>query len=434
MISKLYRSYSSSILRKNVVITGMGLVTPLGVGTEIVWKNLVDGKNGIRALEDGQFKYCKSKVAGIVPKGTKEGEFDIHKYITHKYSQSPLYIAYALAAADEAMKMAHLDEKQTIYRSEDCCVSVGTGISNIEEIYNSHLLIENKTNPKLSPFFIPRILGNSPAGQISMRYDLEGGIFSSSTACAAGANAIAEGYRLIQENRAKMVLAGGTEMPLVPMGFHGFSAARSLSTHFNSVPERACRPFDKERDGFVMAEGAGILVLEEEEEALKRGYGYSSDAYNVTQPHPEGRGAIKAMRDTLSTMSTNQIGYVNAHATGTPLGDSIEYNSINTIANEIIKQDIYVSSTKGSTGHLLGAAGAIEAIFTVMALYTNILPPMIHLDEIDSNLYKEHSKNKKDYIHLIGKTPIKKDILSGMSNSFGFGGVNVCLGFEKYLL
>ncbi|XWS75823.1 hypothetical protein CRYUN_Cryun01aG0125200 [Craigia yunnanensis] len=380
---------------RRVVVTGLGMVTPLGCGVETTWKRLIEGKCGIRAVtpEDLKmnafdketqmltFDQLTSKVAAIVPCGTNPGEFNEELWLNSKEHRSVArFISYALCASDEALKDAKwvpIEQEQ----KERTGVSIGGGTGSISDILDAAQMICEKRLRRLSPFFIPRILINMASGHVSMKYGFQGPNHAAVTACATGAHSIGDAMRMVQFGDADVMVAGGTESSIDALSMAGFCRARALTTKYNSYPVEASRPFDCGRDGFVIGEGSGVLVLEELEHAKSRGaniyaeirgYGMSGDAYHITQPHTDGRGAILAMARALkqSGLHPNQVDYVNAHATSTPLGDAIEANAIKSIfADHATSGALAFSSTKGAVGHLLGAAGAVEAIFTVLAVH-----------------------------------------------------------------
>ncbi|KAL6143970.1 hypothetical protein ACLB2K_054665 [Fragaria x ananassa] len=433
---------------RRVVVTGMGLVTPLGCGVETTWKRLVDGACGIRGLtlEDlkmngfdaetqaHSFDQLTSKVAAIVPTGTNLGEFNEDLWLNSKEHRSiARFIGYALCAADEALRDANWMPTEAEHK-ERTGVSVGGGIGSISDILDAAQLICEKRLRRLSPFFIPRILINMAAGHVSMKYGFQGPNHAAVTACATGAHSLGDATRMIQFGDSDVMVAGGTESSIDALSIAGFCRSRALSTKYNSSPEEASRPFDCGRDGFVIGEGSGILVLEELEHAKNRsakiyaevrGYGMSGDAYHITQPHTDGRGAILAMTSALrqSGLHPHQVDYVNAHATSTPLGDSIEANAIRNVFSEhATSGSLALSSTKGAIGHLLGAAGAVEAIFSILAIHHGVAPLTLNL-------------SKPDPLFIDAFMPLtaskEMNIRAALSNSFGFGGTNASLLFTS---
>ncbi|XP_050205630.1 3-oxoacyl-[acyl-carrier-protein] synthase, mitochondrial [Mercurialis annua] len=429
---------------RRVVITGLGMVTPLGCGVETTWKQLIEGKCGVRAVtvddlkmnnfdQDTQlytFNQLTSKVAAFVPCGTQPGEFNEEIWLNSKEHRSiSRFIGYALCAADEALKDANwMPTEQE--EKERTGVSIGGGIGSISDILDASQMICDKKLRRLSPFFIPRILINMASGHVSMKYGFQGPNHSAVTACATGAHSIGDATRMIQFGDSDVMVAGGTESSIDALSIAGFCRSRALTTKYNSTPLEASRPFDCDRDGFVIGEGSGVLVLEELEHARKRGakvyaevrgYGMSGDAYHITQPHTDGRGAILAMTRALkqSGLHPNQIDYVNAHATSTPLGDAIEAGAIKTVfAEHATSGALALSSTKGAVGHLLGAAGAVEAIFSVLAIKHGIAPLTLNLTKPDPIF-----EDKFMPLTASKEMPIR----GALSNSFGFGGTNACL-------
>lgn len=425
---------------RRVVITGMGIVSPLGNGLDFNWDRLINGKSGISPIEHFDTQDIPSKIAGIVPR-IKEGEtatkenglFDVNAYIEPKEQRKiDTFIHYAIAASIQAVEDSGLEAK-TEEQQQRTGVMIGSGIGGLATIAEGSRIIEEKGPRRLSPFFIPSALINLASGHVSIKYGFKGPNHSVVTACATGTHAIGDAARMIMLGDADAMVAGGAEAAVCRLGVAGFAAARALSTSYNETPEKASRPFDQDRDGFVIAEGAGVVVLEELEHAKKRGakiyaevigYGLSGDAYHITSPAENGDGGYRAMQNALRSarIDAADIGYINAHGTSTPLGDEIEVTAIkrllgNTIANTSI------SSTKSAIGHLLGAAGAVEAIFTAKALQTSILPPTLNLDNpsercLDVDLIPHHAKEKQ--------------IDLALSNSFGFGGTNASLVLKKY--
>ncbi|KAM3744907.1 hypothetical protein ACB098_06G087100 [Castanea mollissima] len=433
---------------RRVVVTGLGMVTPLGCGVETTWKSLIEGGCGIRAItpEDIKmnsfdretqlhtFDQLTSKVAAIVPCGTNPGEFNQDLWLNSKEHRSiARFIGYALCAADEALKDAKWVPSEQ-EQKERTGVSIGGGIGSITDILDAAQMICEKRLRRLSPFFIPRILINMASGHVSMKYGFQGPNHAAVTACATGAHSIGDAARMIQFGDSDVMLAGGTESSIDALSIAGFCRSRALTTKYNSAPQEASRPFDCGRDGFVIGEGSGVLVLEELEHAKKRGakiyaeirgYGMSGDAYHITQPHTDGRGAILAMKRALnqSGLHPNQVDYVNAHATSTPLGDAIEANAIKNLFSEHATSGaLALSSTKGAIGHLLGAAGAVEAIFAVLAIHHGVAPLTLNLtkpDIIFNDAFMPLTASKKMPIRAV------------LSNSFGFGGTNASLLFTS---
>lgn len=418
---------------RRVVITGLGLVSPLGDGVEVSWSNLVSGKSGIRKINSFDVTNLPSKIAGEVPQSLEENPnyFDVLSYVDSKEQRKMgQFIIYAIAAASQALKDSGWMPK-TESEKERTGTLIGSGIGGLPEIYNTSLILKEKGARRVSPFFIPAALINLAAGHISIRFGLKGPNHSVVTACASGTHAIGDAMRIIRDNEADVMVAGGTEAAICEIGVAGFSAAKALSTNFNDNPEKASRPWDKERDGFVIGEGSGVLILEEYEHAKARGakiygeligYGLSGDAYHITAPSEDGNGAYRAMKAALSSASldANSISYINAHGTSTPVGDAVEVKAMKKLFGDLI-YNIPVSSTKSSIGHLLGAAGSVEAIFCLLAMRDSILPPTL-------NLFNPSEGLDLDFVPLKAR---KKDLSVVMSNSFGFGGTNASVIFKK---
>ncbi|MBY0264049.1 MAG: beta-ketoacyl-ACP synthase II [Holosporales bacterium] len=415
---------------RRVVVTGMGLVSPLGSGVNFVWKQLIEGKSGLRHLSGFETQDLACRVGGQIPLGEGEGLLNLDHVMPPKdQRKADRFILYAMAAADEALKDAAW-APETEEEKEKTGVLVGSGIGGLPEIYQTSVVLKDSGPRRVSPFFIPACLVNLATGHISIRHQLKGPSLSVVTACASGSHAIGDGARLIQTGEADVMVVGGTEAAICRIGVAGFAAIRALSTSFNDSPEASSRPWDKNRDGFVMGEGAGILVLEEYEHAKKRGaplygellgYGLSGDAYHITAPAEDGDGAFRSMRNALkrAKISPEAIGYVNAHGTSTPMGDSIELRAVERLFGQAAK-DLSMSSTKSATGHLLGGAGGVEAIFSLLALRDHCLPPTLNLDEPEETV-----------IDLVPHKAREKKIDFVLSNSFGFGGTNASLIFKR---
>ena len=413
---------------RRVVVTGMGLLTTLGNNLDISWDNLINCKSGIKQINHFDVSDLPSKIAGYINNNPDdENYFNKSSVLEPKdIKRNDRFIQYGLLAAKMAIEdagLVNLTEEEKFKVG----VSVGSGIGGLETIYNGSLTINSKENKKLSPFFIPSSLVNLLSGQISIKYGYKGPNHSVVTACATGAHSIGDSGEFIKRGAADVMIAGGSEAAVCKLGIAGFCAARSLSTSYNDRPNEASRPWDKDRDGFVMGEGSGIIVLEEMEHAKKRGaniyaelvgYGMSGDAHHITSPSEDGDGGYRAMKEalTMAKIPTDNVNYINAHGTSTKKGDEIELNAI----QKLFKHNIFASSTKSSIGHLLGAAGSVESIFSIMAINKNTMPATLNL---------ENSIETKN-INLIPKDPIQKNVEIVLSNSFGFGGTNTALLFK----
>tara|TARA_X000000950_G_scaffold108786_1_gene137141 strand:+ start:235 stop:1485 length:1251 start_codon:yes stop_codon:yes gene_type:complete len=414
---------------RRVAVTGMGLLTTLGNNLEISWDNLVNCKSGIKQINHFDVSELPSKIAGYINNNPEdENYFNKSLFLEPKdLKRNDRFIQYGLLAAKMAIEDAGLinltdEEKLRVG------VSVGSGIGGLETIYNGSLTINSKKNKKLSPFFIPSSLVNLLSGQISIKYGYKGPNHSVVTACATGAHSIGDSGEFIKRGAADVMIAGGSEAAVCKLGIAGFCAARSLSTSYNDRPNEASRPWDKDRDGFVMGEGSGIIVLEEMEHAKRRGaniyaelvgYGMSGDAHHITSPSEDGDGGFRAMKEalTMAKIPSEHVNYINAHGTSTKKGDEIELNAI----QKLFKHNIFVSSTKSSIGHLLGAAGSVESIFSIMSINKKILPATLNLQ----------NPIETSNVNLIPITPLEKKINYVLSNSFGFGGTNTALLFKS---
>ena len=416
---------------KRVVITGMGLVTPLGCGVQACWNKLLAGESGVRLIDRFETSDLPAKFAGLVPRNEAENAFNPDDWLDPKEQRRmDEFIHFAIAAATEAVEDA--DWKPTDKRAQERTgVMVGSGIGGLRTIEEGALTLAEKGPRRMSPFFIPSCLINLGSGQISIRFGYKGPNHSVVTACSTGAHAIGDAARLIMFGDADVMIAGGSESPVTRLGVAGFAAARALSTNFNDEPECASRPWDQARDGFVMGEGAGIVVLEEYEHAIKRGahiygelagYGLSGDAHHVTAPASDGDGGFRSMKMALlnAKLDPGAVDYVNAHGTSTPLGDEIEHGAVKRLFGQTSM--ISMSSTKSSIGHLLGAAGAVETIFSTMAIVNNIVPPTL-------NLTKPSEGCDLDLVPITAK---KRNVDIALSNSFGFGGTNATIIVKKY--
>ena len=417
---------------RRVVITGMGIVSPLGVGTAHVWKRLLAGESGIGAIQSFDVKDLPAKIAGQVPQGARaDGKLDMAEWIPPKDQRKmDRFIHLAMVAATQAVE----DSGWMPEDEEARCatgVMIGSGIGGLQTIFEaSQQVMEGKTR-RLSPFFIPSALINLASGHVSIKYGFKGPNHSVVTACATGVHAIGDAARLIMLGDADVMVAGGAEGAVCELGMAGFCASRALSTGFNDTPPKASRPWDKDRDGFVMGEGAGIVVLEEYEHAKKRGakiyaevagYGMSGDAYHITAPAEGHDGAFRAMKAAMRNggITVDQVQYINAHGTSTPLGDDLELAACERLFGDAARS-VAMSSTKSSIGHLLGAAGAVEAIFSVLAIRDQVAPPTLNLDE----------PSQPSVIDRVAHQAQPRKIEVALSNSFGFGGTNASILFRK---
>jgi len=412
---------------RRVVVTGLGLVTPLGGDVETTWDNLIAGKSGIAAITRFDTTEHKAKIAGeIKPKDHPMG-FDPDKRVDHKVQrQVDPFIVYAIDAAGQALEDAGLTEMDQDLK-ERTGVSIGSGIGGLPGIESESLVLAEKGAGRVSPHFVHGRLINLTSGQVSIKYGLMGPNHSVVTACSTGAHSIGDAARMIKDGDADVMLAGGAESTINPLGVAGFAQARALNTAYNDRPEQASRPYDKNREGFVMGEGAGVVVLEEYEHAKARGakiyaeivgYGLSGDAYHVTAPHPEGRGAELAMHMALrkAGLKPEDIDYVNAHGTST-MADTIELAAVKRVLGEDL-HGASMSSTKSAIGHLLGGAGAVEAIFCILAIRDQVVPPTLNLDDPDEGT---------EGVDLVPHKARKRPVRAALSNSFGFGGTNASL-------
>ena len=412
---------------RRVVVTGLGLVTPLGGDVETTWNNLIAGKSGIAAITRFDTSEQKAKIAGEVkPKDHPMG-FDPDKRVDHKIQrQVDPFIVYAIDAAGQALEDAGLIDMDEATK-ERAGVSIGSGIGGLPGIESESLVLAEKGAGRVSPHFVHGRLINLTSGQVSIKYGLMGPNHSVVTACSTGAHSIGDAARMIKDDDADIMLAGGAESTINPLGVAGFAQARALNTSYNDRPEQASRPYDKNREGFVMGEGAGVVVLEEYEHAKARGakiyaevvgYGLSGDAYHVTAPHPEGRGAELAMLMALKKagLKPEDIDYVNAHGTST-MADTIELAAVKRVLGDDL-HGASMSSTKSAIGHLLGGAGAVEAIFCILAIRDQVVPPTLNLDDPDEGT---------EGVDLVPHKAKKRPVRAVLSNSFGFGGTNASL-------
>ncbi|KAJ5815427.1 hypothetical protein N7474_007204 [Penicillium riverlandense] len=424
---------------RRVVVTGLGAVTPLGVGVRRSWNRLLDGHCGIRNVtrRDARFAELPCQIAAVVPAGLRaEGGWTAEEWLSRSEErQMALFAQYAMAAAEEALEDAAWKPVDGEQR-ENTGVCLGSGIGNFDEIYNTVVAYEKGGYKKVNPLFVPKLLINLGAGHISMKYGFMGPNHAATTACTTGAHSIGDAARFISSGEADVMVAGGAESCIHPLAIGGFARARSLATDFNDCPEKASRPFDADRKGFVVGEGAAVLVLEELEHARSRGahiyaelrgYGCSADAYHMTAPKENGAGAYLAMKKALkhAQLRPAAVDYVNAHATSTVIGDAAENAAIKSLllGPEGMQKaaEVNVSSTKGAIGHLLGGSGAVEALFSVLAIHENVMPPTINLercgDGFDCNYAPNHPQQRKIDVAL--------------TNSFGFGGTNSSLCFAR---
>ncbi len=417
---------SNTQQRKRIVITGMGIASPLGCGVDLVWQRLLAGQSGIRALTDEAYAELPAKVAGLVPDISEdaEGGLDANAVVSSKDQRKmDRFILFALAASHEALQQAKW-QPQNEEQQERTATIIGSGVGGFPAIADAVRTVDTRGAKRLSPFTIPSFLVNLAAGHVSIKYGFKGPLGAPVTACAAGVQAVGDAARMIQSGEVDIAICGGAEACVHPVSLGGFAAARALSTNFNDHPERASRPFDRDRDGFVMGEGAGILVIESLEHALARGaqpiaeivgYGTSADAYHLTSGPEDGSGARRAMQIALrqADIKPEQVQHLNAHATSTLVGDAGELAAIKYLFGT--ESDLAITSTKSATGHLLGAAGGIETIFTALALRDQIIPPTLNLENPDA---------LADGLDLVRGQAREKNIEYALSNGFGFGGVN----------
>tara|TARA_A100001011_G_scaffold364369_1_gene415051 strand:+ start:3264 stop:4496 length:1233 start_codon:yes stop_codon:yes gene_type:complete len=405
---------------RRVVATGLGTINPLGNSVESSWNSLIRSNSGISKIKKFDVDDYPCKIAGSID------DSKINNEIVSPREQRKIdrFITLGLIAADEAIKdSGFISENENSFRFG---VMVGSGIGGLDTIYRNSSILDNQGLRKISPFFIPSSLINLLSGHISIKYNLKGPNSSPVTACATGTHAIGDSFTLIKNNKADLMVCGGAEAAICPLGISGFSAARALCDTFNDQPEKGSRPWDRDRSGFVMGEGAGVLVLEELEHAKRRnakiygevkGYGMSGDAFHITKPSEDGNGGYRAMQMALkeSKLSSDQIEYVNAHGTSTQVGDMIELSAVQKLLGS--NKNLFMSSNKSAIGHLLGAAGAVEAIFSLKSIQTKTLPPTLNLDNLDID----------SVVNLIPHTSISKSVKNIISNSFGFGGTNASL-------
>ena len=426
---------------RRVVVTGLGIVSPVGCGISTAWENLLAGKSGARRIKHFETKDLGCKIAAMVPRldgragGGPDiaGTFNPDSFLTKREQKRvDEFILFGIAAAEEAiLDSGWAIDPQDAKTQERTGVIFGSGMGGLQTIYETSITLKEKGPRRIGPFVLPGMLINLTSGHISIRHGFKGPNHSVVTACATGAHAIGDAGRMIERGDADVMIAGGSESTICRIGIASFVACRAMTTGYNDDPKSASRPYDKGRDGFLMGEGAGALVLEEYEHAKARGakiyaelkgYGLSGDAHHITSPAPDGNGGYRAMQMALkdADMEVPDIGYVNAHGTSTPMGDEIELRAVESLFGQSAS-DLAMSSTKSATGHLLGAAGAIEAIFTILALRDNILPPTLNLE----------NPSVESPIDLLPHKAKKKQIKAAMSNSFGFGGTNASIIFAK---
>jgi 3-oxoacyl-[acyl-carrier-protein] synthase II len=417
---------------RRVVVTGMGVACPLGVGIEHVWKRLINGESGIGIITSFDTTELTAKIAGQVPAGhSSEGGLDLSEWIAVKeLKKMDRFIHLGISAASMAIEDSGWVPKD----EEDKYMAgtmIGSGIGGIQTIYDGAITVHEGRAKRLSPFFIPAALINLISGQVSIKYGLKGPNHSAVTACATGVHAIGDAARLISYGDADIMVAGGSEAAVNPLGLAGFCAARALSTNYNDNPTVASRPWDKDRDGFVMGEGSGVVVLEEYEHAKARGakiyaevggYGMSGDAHHITAPADHHEGAFRAMKAAFKNggLTPADVQYVNAHGTSTPMGDDLELEAVENMFGDHASK-IAMSSTKSAVGHLLGAAGAVEAIFSILAIRDNVAPPTLNL----------HEPSRASIIDRVALTAQQRKIDVVLSNSFGFGGTNASILFKR---
>jgi 3-oxoacyl-[acyl-carrier-protein] synthase II len=419
-------------MMRRVVVTGLGMVTPLACGVEPTWQRLLAGQSGIGRIETFEVSDLPCKIAGQIPRGDgTEGTFNPDQWMEPKEQRKvDRFILFAMAAAKQALDDAdwHPQEYEDQITSG---VLLGSGIGGIEGIAETALIMRDRGPRRVSPFFIPGRIINLASGYVSIEHSLKGPNSAVVTACSTGAHAIGDAGRLIALGDADVMVAGGTESPVNRLSVAGFAACRALSTGFNDTPERASRPYDQDRDGFVMGEGAGAVVLEEYDHAKRRGariygelvgYGLSGDAFHITAPAEDGDGALRCMKAAIkrADISPGDLDYINAHGTSTPLGDEIELRAVERLVGNAAGS-ISMSSTKSSIGHLLGAAGTVEAIFCLLAIRDQVVPPTINLD----------NPSVATALDLVPHKPRKRSVNLVLSNSFGFGGTNASLVFRR---
>ena len=424
---------------RRVVVTGLGLVTPLGCGVDPVWRRLISGESGVKPITHFQTDDLGSRIAGLVPRidgrggGSPdyEGVFDPDRVMSaRERKRFDDFILYGIAAADDALADAGWDPQSEEDQTRTG-VLIGSGTGGLETTYQASILLHEQGPRRLSPFVIPGMIINMISGQVSIKHGLKGPNHAVTTACSTGAHAIGDAARLIKYGDADVMVAGGAEAAICRLGVASFVAARAMSTKFNDTPEKASRPYDRDRDGFVMGEGAGVVVLEEYEHAVARGahiyaevsgYGLSGDAYHITAPAEDGDGGFRAMKAALANagLTPADVDYVNAHGTSTPKGDEIELRAVERLFGDNT-DGLVMSSTKSAIGHLLGAAGAVESIFSILAIRDGVCPPTLNLDNPSCDTA----------INLAPHNAVSRDVRAALSNSFGFGGTNASVIFTR---
>jgi 3-oxoacyl-[acyl-carrier-protein] synthase II len=410
--------------RRRVVVTGLGILCPVGTGLEETWRGIVSGKSGIGPITQFDASTFPTRIAGEVK------SFDVEKWMEKKEARrNDRFIHFAMAATEMAVQDSGLDMSKE--DPELVGAIIGAGLGGLSTIEETHKIYLEKGVKRISPFFIPSLIVNLAPGQVSLKYGMKGPNYSPVSACATANHSIGDAFMIIQRGMADVMVTGGAEATITPLGIGGFCAARAMSER-NDAPEKASRPYDKGRDGFVAGEGSGILIVEEYEHARKRGakiycelagYGASADAYHITSPAPEGEGGQRAMKMALRDAQLNpeQIGYVNTHGTSTPQGDVAECQAVKKVFGEWAKKGLCLSSTKSMTGHLLGAAGGIEAVFSALALHSGVLPPTINVEDQDPECD----------LDVIPNVAREKRVDAVISNSFGFGGTNAVIAFKR---
>ena len=410
--------------RRRVVVTGLGIVCPVGIGVDETWRGILAGKSGIGPITQFDASSFPTRIAGEV-KG-----FEPEKYMDKReIRRNDRFIQFAMAAGEMAMKDSGLDMSKE--EPERIGAIIGAGLGGLDSLEETHRVFLEKGVKRIGPFFIPSLIVNLAPGQLAIKYGLRGPNYSPVSACATSNHSIGDAMMMIERGMADVMLTGGAEATITPLGIGGFCAARALSER-NDAPEKASRPFDKGRDGFVSGEGSGILVVEEYERAKKRGakiycelagYGATADAYHITSPAPGGEGGARAMEMALADAGLNpeQVGYVNTHGTSTPQGDPAECQAVKKVFGEHAKKGLAISSTKSMTGHLLGAAGGVEAVFSVLALATGVLPPTINVEDQDPECD----------LDVVPNVAREKRVDAVLSNSFGFGGTNAVICFKR---